>query len=171
MSLSKKMVNPELQQHKRISKYYQFQSKIYDWTRWVFLFGRLRILHHLPFGKEEHFRLAEIGCGTGFNLKYIAKTYQNATLVGIDVSEEMQRIAQKKLAHFPNEKIFHQAAYTSKSTFLQPAPDIILFSYALTMINPQWRELIEKAYEDLPKGGKILFVDFHNSRFLFFKRH
>lgn len=165
------MDNSELQQHQRISTYYRFQSKIYDLTRWSFLFGRLGVLQHLPFKKEDHFCLAEIGCGTGFNLKYIAKKYPNAKLIGVDVSEDMQRITQKKLAYIPNEKTFYQAPYTAESTFLQIAPDAILFSYALTMINPQWRELIEKAYEDLPKGGKILFADFHDSRFPFFKNH
>ena len=28
-----------------------------------------------------------------------------------------------------------------------------MFSYALTMINPQWSELIEHAYEDIKPGG------------------
>ena len=83
----------------------------------------------------------------------------------------MQRIAQQKLAPFSNEKTFHQAAYTTDANFFQVAPDIILFSYALTMINPQWEELLVKAYEDLPIGGKILVVDFYDSRLPFFKKH
>ncbi|MEN0049542.1 MAG: class I SAM-dependent methyltransferase [Bacteroidota bacterium] len=171
MNTSKKIISEELQQHQRISNYYQFQSKIYDLTRWSFLFGRLQLLKCLPFEEKDHFCIAEIGCGTGFNLKYIAKKYSNATIIGVDVSKDMQHIAQEKLAAFSNHKVFHQTAYTADANFLQPVPDVILFSYALTMINPQWRELILKAYEDLPKGGKVLVVDFHNSRLPFFKKH
>lgn len=158
-------------QHQRISRYYQFQSKIYDWTRWSFLFGRIGILNHLPFDKQEHFRLAEIGCGTGFNLQILAKRFPNASLIGVDVSEDMIAVAKSKLSKFSNTIRLHQEPYTPKSNFLTPQPDVILFSYALTMINPQWKTLITKAYQDLPKGGKIMVVDFHDSALSFFKNH
>lgn len=171
MSISKQASQEELQQHQRISNYYQFQSKIYDTTRWAFLFGRLGILKHIPFDKNDAFTIAEIGCGTGFNLKYIATKYPKANLIGVDVSEDMQRITQKKLKPFSNQKRFIQEPYTSDSTFLEEAPDIILFSYALTMINPQWESLIAKAYEDLKIGGKIMVADFHDSPLAFFKQH
>lgn len=172
MNFSKNTSTAEVEQSERISEYYQFQSQIYDWTRWSFLFGRLGILKKIPFQKNEKFRLAEIGCGTGFNLEYLTKEYSKIKIVGVDVSEEMIQIARKKLLHFPQTKVFHHQPYGTNSNFLTATPpDIILFSYALTMINPQWKELIQKAYQDLPKGGKILVVDFHDSRFQFFKNH
>lgn len=162
----------EQQQQQNISNYYQFQSKIYDLTRWSFLFGRLKVLRHISFSKKDAFKLAEIGCGTGFNLEYLTQKYINIEVVGVDVSKDMMAIAQNKMLHYPNTKVFYQEPYTVKSVFLKPhAPDIILFSYTLTMINPQWKNLIYKAYEDLPSGGKIIVVDFHNSKFSFFKKH
>ncbi|MEO1515367.1 MAG: class I SAM-dependent methyltransferase [Bacteroidota bacterium] len=161
----------ERQQHERISGYYVFQSKIYDMTRWSFLFGRLGILKHIPFGREDHFRLAEIGCGTGFNLNHLAKNFPKAEFIGADVSKEMMDLTRKKLANYPNKQSLHQQAYEANSTILSPAPDIILFSYALTMINPQWKELLHKAYEDLAVGGKIMVVDFHDSSLALFKNH
>lgn len=171
LNLSKKTSKAALDQANRINQYYQFQSKIYDWTRWSFLFGRLGILKQIPFSPEDKFTIAEIGCGTGFNLEYIAQKYVNADLIGVDVSEDMLDIARKKLLHFSNAKVFHHLPYSPQSSFLQPSPDLILFSYALTMINPQWQDLIEKAYDDLPVGGKIMVVDFYDSRFNFFKNH
>jgi S-adenosylmethionine-diacylgycerolhomoserine-N-methlytransferase len=39
------------------------------------------------------------------------------------------------------------------------------------MINPQWEELLQQAYNDLKPGGFIAVVDFHDSRFNWFKRH
>lgn len=171
MSYIKITTPEEVQQNKRISKYYQFQSQIYDWTRWAFLFGRLKILKQISFQKNKKFRLAEIGCGTGFNLQYLAQKYSNIELVGVDVSEDMLDIARRKLLHFPQSKVLHQQPYSKNSNFLTPPPDIILFSYALTMINPQWKELLEKAYQDLPSGGQIMVVDFHDSYFTFFKKH
>jgi S-adenosylmethionine-diacylgycerolhomoserine-N-methlytransferase len=49
--------------------------------------------------------------------------------------------------------------------------DVVLFSYSLTMINPQWRELVLQAKADLRPGGVVAVVDFHDSRFSWFKRH
>lgn len=161
----------EVGQHQRIRQYYQFQSRIYDATRWAFLFGRVGILKQIPYSKDDVFRIAEIGCGTGFNMEYIAQRFPKAELIGVDVSKDMLGIARAKLLHFNNDKIFYHLPYDQNSTFLNPAPDIILFSYALTMINPQWKDLIRKAYDDLPKGGKIMVADFYDSGFKFFKNH
>lgn len=172
LNFTKKISTEEVKQQERISDYYKFQSKIYDWTRWAFLFGRLKILKQLPYKKTDKFRLAEIGSGTGFNLEYLGRKYDHVALVGVDVSREMMFIARDKILHFPNTKVFYQLPYNSNSTFLkEPQPDVILFSYALTMINPQWKNLIKKAYEDLPVGGRIMVVDFYDSKFKFFKNH
>lgn len=171
MDLTKVISEGELQQQQEIKQYYQFQSKIYDLTRWAFLFGRLGILKKIAFQKSDSFHMAEIGCGTGFNLNHLAKQFPRAKFTGVDVSEEMVNIARHKLGKYANEIKLHNLPYGLDSTFLKPTPDIILFSYSLSMINPQWEDLIEKAYEDLAIGGKIMVVDFYHSKFPFFKNH
>ncbi|MEZ5059258.1 MAG: methyltransferase domain-containing protein [Saprospiraceae bacterium] len=72
-----------------MQQYYRFQSKIYDLTRWTFLFGRSSILKHIPYNRIDPFTLLEIGCGTGYNLQKIATNFPNAQLIGMDVSEDM----------------------------------------------------------------------------------
>ncbi len=160
----------DLKQHQRIRNYYQFQSQIYDATRWAFLFGRKGILKLIPFEKNETFSIAEIGCGTGFNMQIIAKNYPQSKLLLVDVSKDMLDIATEKLSQFKNQKVVFNLPYDQNFSF-QASPDIILCSYALTMINPQWKELIQKAYADLPKGGKIMVADFYDSNFGIFKAH
>jgi len=49
--------------------------------------------------------------------------------------------------------------------------DAVLFSYSLTMINPQWEELVRQAKADLKPGGMIAVADFYDSRFSWFKTH
>jgi S-adenosylmethionine-diacylgycerolhomoserine-N-methlytransferase len=51
------------------------------------------------------------------------------------------------------------------ATNYQPAksPDIVTFSYSLTMI-PDWFAVIDKAFEMLKPGGLIGVVDFYVSR-------
>ena len=44
--------------------YYALHSKIYDATRWSFLFGRERILQHVA-AIDHPKRILEVGCGWG----------------------------------------------------------------------------------------------------------
>jgi ubiquinone/menaquinone biosynthesis C-methylase UbiE len=47
--------------------YYRLHSKIYDATRWSFLFGRHRLIELVASHKTPT-RILEVGCGTGTNL-------------------------------------------------------------------------------------------------------
>jgi S-adenosylmethionine-diacylgycerolhomoserine-N-methlytransferase len=82
----------EEDQNKNIQNYYKLQSKIYDATRWTFLFGRKKLVRVLPFDKDAAIDILEIGCGTGYNLKRLAKAFPNARITGLDVSEDMIRL-------------------------------------------------------------------------------
>lgn len=160
----------EQQQVDEIQQYYKFQSTIYDWTRWSFLFGRKAILQELPFAHEEAFHLLEVGCGTGHNLRYLAKYYPEARLTGMDVSTDMLRQAKSRLTGHEGLVLLDQPYQNTRYTWTGKL-DAVLFSYALSMINPQWSSLIVQAYKDLKPGGIIAVVDFHDSRYPFFKRH
>ncbi len=169
--ITAKYSKTETEQRDNIQTYYQLQSKIYDLTRWTFLFGRLTIPRRLPFERNEAFRLLEIGCGTGYNLRRLARRFPNAELTGLDLSQDMLRIARRSLRPFGDRVSLAAQLYEPGSDAFTGKVDVILFSYALTMINPQWRTLLDKAYEDLPKGGVIAVTDFHDSRFSWFKSH
>ena len=158
------------QQAARIQQYYAFQSKIYDLTRWSFLFGRRAILELLPFAHEEPFHLLEVGCGTGYNLARLAQLYPESQLTGMDVSADMLAIARKRMLGHRRTVLLAQP-YAPKFYSWTGKLDAVLFPYSLTMINPQWESLIIQAYKDLKPGGCIAVVDFHASRVPAFKRH
>ncbi len=169
--MSKAFAPKANEQEKRIEKYYQFQSKIYDSTRWSFLFGRKEIIKQIPIEQDAPFHLAEVGCGTGFNMEQVLKRFPKVTYTGIDVSPDMVNMARRKGEKYPQQVTVLQEPYQAGKEFFATPPQVILFSYSLTMINPQWSGLIDKAYEDLPEGGIIAVTDFHNSRLGFFKKH
>lgn len=155
----------------KMSSYYQFHAKIYDWTRWTFLFGRQQLIQLLPFNTTDNISIMEIGCGTGHNLDKIAHFYTAAQITGIDVSEDMLSIARKKTSN--NTRIQLIKALYDKNTLNTEGgsiPQIALFSYCLTMVNPNWEKLILQAKSDLAQGGYIAVVDFHSSPVLLFKR-
>lgn len=163
------MVNNKKQsQSQLIQKYYQFQSSIYDLTRWSFLFGRKKVFTLLPqnFSPKE---IIEIGCGTGKNLITLAEKFPHAHIIGVDISQDMLEIAKKKTAHLPNISLSKKPYCSGIPT--PNAPDLILFSYMLTMVNSQYAQFILQAFKDLRKGGKIAIIDFHSSRNTWFKKH
>ncbi len=82
---------------KDLSGYYKIHAKIYDLTRWSFLFGRENIIKHLP--DKQYLRILEVGCGTGFSLlKLWTKFQQTKNIQGLDASEDMLNEARKKIA-------------------------------------------------------------------------
>lgn len=158
------------EQNRNMERYYRFQSKIYDLTRWSFLFGRRRIIRELPLKEEETLNILEVGCGTGYNLRQLARRFPKARLKGMDVSPDMIRIARRQLRDVGKRVELVEAPY-GPGAVPSHSFDLILFSYSLTMINPQWGQLIRQATRDLKPGGRIAVTDFHDSRFSWFKRH
>ncbi|NRB50206.1 MAG: class I SAM-dependent methyltransferase [Saprospiraceae bacterium] len=159
------------QQAKTIQQYYQWQSKIYDLTRWSFLFGRKEITRLLPVDRQAALNILEVGCGTGFNLQRMAKFFPNAKFTGVDVSGDMLTIAKQNNQVNLERMAFVEAPYGPDGVNFPGQMDVILFSYSLTMINPQWSSLLDQAILDLKPDGYIAVVDFHDSQFQWFKNH
>lgn len=167
------MDNPSAanEQNANMRRYYEWQSKIYDSTRWAFLFGRHKIIQVLPSVKDHKINILEVGCGTGYNLSKLARKYPLADITGLDVSADMINLSRKNTEAYKDRITLVEKPYTKGATEWNNHFDIILFSYALTMMNPFWNDLILQAKEDLKPGGAIGVVDFYNSPFKWFKNH
>lgn len=150
----------------QLQSFYRTQARIYDLNRWCFLFGRRRLLATAASIQTPRLVL-EVGCGTGTNLKYLAKCLPEAKLIGVDLSVDMLRIAERKLRPWRSRIELHQCAFDSG---FRPAqnPDLIVFSYSLSMMNPGWEPALSLAAEILHEGGLIAVVDFDSSPLRFF---
>jgi S-adenosylmethionine-diacylgycerolhomoserine-N-methlytransferase len=155
-------------QPQTMQRYYRWHARIYDATRWAFLFGRRRLLRLLP--QKPALRLAEIGCGTGFNLRRLAQQHPDWQLTGIDVSRHMLDRAFQALKPYSQRVFLLEKNYGKGHFRLKEPADVVLFSYALTMFNPGFEGAIEQAYDDLRPGGCIAVVDFHDTPFDWFRR-
>jgi len=168
----KALAKRSFKQEKRVQNYYKFQARISDATSTSFLLGRNALIKQLPFAENEPFSLLEVGSGTGYNLKNIAAAYPKAHLTGMEVSEKMINISKKKLATNNQQINFLHAPYNETTgDLLIRRPKVILFSYALTKKNPQWKQMILQAKNDMTTIGYIAVVDFHDSRLNWFKNH
>ena len=156
------------EQHAALQGYYQFHAKIYDNTRWSFLFGRQAIIAQI--GKYATPQtILEVGCGTGKNLVALANAFPTATITGVDVSADMLAVARRNLGAQQRQVQLIAKAYDQPLN-AEPRFDVVLFSYALTMFNPGWQAAIDYAAADLVTGGCIAVVDFHDSSLPAFKR-
>lgn len=150
-----------------LERYYQFHSRIYDATRWSFLFGREEILRRVARVASPR-RILEVGCGTGRNLASLRRLFKEANITGVDLSGQMLAIAAQKVRD--DQITLLRRAYSAPVHTGRTGFDLVLFSYALSMFNPGWEQAIDAAWDDLDEGGLIAVVDFSHSRFSWFRR-
>lgn len=141
--------------------YYALHARIYDATRWSFLFGRETVLHRASVFHHPH-RILEVGCGTGHNLLRLRRQFPDAEITGIDLSADMLRVAREKV---PGVRLIQRAYDAPAGGF-----DLIVCSYALSMFNPGWDRAIATAAQDLMPGGIIAVVDFSHTNARWFEK-
>jgi S-adenosylmethionine-diacylgycerolhomoserine-N-methlytransferase len=153
-----------------LARYYRFHAGIYDWTRWIFLFGRRRLVEDVA--SRSPGSVLEIGCGTGSNLLLLARTLPAAELCGVDLSEDMLRRARRKLVPFGGRVRLFRGRYPedSKSLGLDRRFDLLLFSYSLSMFGRDFGAALEAARASLSSRGLLAALDFHDCRLPGFKR-
>ena len=152
--------------------YYVLHSRIYDLTRWTFLFGRDAIWSNLP-ASESPRSILEIGCGTGRVLEVAARRFPKARVVGVDLSSDMLGVARRKLARFGDRVTLVNHAYESPIAATHGIAggfDLVVASYALTMFQDGYAAAIAVAAEDLRPGGRFATADFHDTRWPAFRR-
>lgn len=153
--------------------YYALHAPIYDATRWSFLFGRDRLValaaRNLPQAAGSgRPRIVEVGCGTGRNLRALARTFPSADILGIDLSPSMLGRAGRAVAGAGARVRLACAAY-APDTLPAASADLIVFSYVLSMVNPGFEAALDAARAHLAPGGLVAVADFCASRFDWFR--
>jgi len=139
-----------------LDAYYGWAEPIYDLTRKPYLLGRdraLSVIAERPFA-----RLAEVGAGTGRNLARLHAKRPDARYVAIEPSAPMRRRLEARCPWARTHDAFAEDV-DYRALFELARPDVILFSYSLSMIQHPGRAL-RKARAALAPGGEVIVVDF-----------
>jgi S-adenosylmethionine-diacylgycerolhomoserine-N-methlytransferase len=148
--------------------YYRWHAHFYDATRWAFLFGRTALIRSAAERLRPR-RILEVGCGTGRNLVELARYFPHAQIVGLDLSPDMLSKARKKTQIYGPRVTLLEGVYSFPVSCGDPF-DLIVFSYCLSMINPGFAEVLRLCDQDLSSRGHLALVDFHDTRFGWFRR-
>ena len=151
-----------------LERYYRWHAPVYDLTRWAFLFGRSALLRRLGAGPAPR-HVLEVGCGTGRNLATLARRFPNARLTGVDLSDAMLARAEPRLHVFGSRVRCLRSQFEAPLS-LDPPCDVVLVSYALSMMNPGYAQALRAAAAQLPLKGRIAVVDFAASPWPWFRR-
>jgi SAM-dependent methyltransferase len=141
-----------------MSGYYAWQSRIYDATRWAFLFGRNALLEGLQL--RPGMTVVEIGSGTGHNLGAIVnRVGESGKVLAVDCAQPMlARCAERirKNGWRNVELIDREYGFAPVA---EASADAVFLSYSLSMI-PDWERVIDCAARELKAGARIAVVDF-----------
>ncbi len=97
----------------------------------------------------------DIGCGFGWHCLYAAK-HDAAKIVGIDISENMLQVAQKKAREEGASNISYLKMPMEEYEYPEDTYDIVLSSLALHYIS-DLPAIYQKVYRTLKTGGYFVF--------------
>jgi S-adenosylmethionine-diacylgycerolhomoserine-N-methlytransferase len=139
-----------------LNRYYGASRHFYDATRKHYLFGRDPVLRALA-GDPTWRTLAEVGPGTGRNLHFLRRARPDATLGGVEACDAMLQHARARCPWAVLEHGFAEDA--PLGSLLGAPPDVILFSYCLSMVSDRRRALAH-ARRSIAPSGRVVVVDF-----------
>jgi S-adenosylmethionine-diacylgycerolhomoserine-N-methlytransferase len=150
------------QLRERLDDIYKNQRLIYDITRKYYLLGRDRLIGSLEVPRDGS--VLELGCGTARNLVLAARKYPDAHFYGLDLSGEMLKTAQRKVARAElldsiNLAYGDATDFDPHLLFGVRRFDRVFVSYSLSMI-PGWERVIDAALGVLARGGSLHVIDF-----------
>ena len=108
--------------------------------------------------------ILEVGCGTGMYTRMLCDRYAGASITALDISEDMVRVARKKLE---GERLKFEIADGENLAFDKK------FDLITSNASFQWFEDIDRAFglfrENLKPGGTLLFSMYGPETFQEFK--
>jgi cyclopropane fatty-acyl-phospholipid synthase-like methyltransferase len=105
---------------------------------------------------KERIRILELGCGMGYNIKYLAKRFPDAQFIGIDITKSYIRKAKSKTKGLENVSI--QLLDMDSASF-DPAHYHIVYDIETVCHSQNHQQLLSKIYNCLKQDGLFILYD------------
>ncbi|MGA4800049.1 class I SAM-dependent methyltransferase [Streptomyces lavendulocolor] len=147
----------------RMESYYRSTAGDYDSFRERLLHGRRDLMGLLPAVPGGH--LVEMGAGTGSNIAHLDERRRKefGTITLVDVSTSMLEVARRRVERSGWDNVETVLASATDYRPRDGLADVVVFSYALTMM-PDWFAAVDHARSVLRPGGTIAVCDFYVAR-------
>ena len=140
-----------------------FISRHYDKIMNIASFGKYKGFIHkaiTDLNLNSNDKVLDLGCGTGRNIllmnKYLS---ENSSIVGIDISKNMERQFNQNTKSYPNIKFINKRI--DQDFKLNQEFDRVFISFVIHGFPHEVRKtIIQNAYNNLKPGGKFHILDF-----------
>ena len=146
----------------RIQKDYAKVAWVYDF--WSFLTETRALKKSLEFAEiKDKEAVLEVAVGTGRAFKKIVELNPNGRNEGIDISEDMIKVARKRLRKYKHFKLKRGEA--GKLPYKSNSFDILINSFMLDLLPEKDYKAILKEYKRvLKKNGRVVITTMTNGR-------
>ncbi len=151
--------------------WYDLIAPIFDWAiRGIYLPYRRLAMQALEL--RPGLTVLDLGCGSGLNFELIlAQIGPRGTLIGVDLSAEMLRGAQRKVDDhgWTNVRLLRQDVRLLERSDIQGLigedhqVDRVVCTLGLTVF-PDWETVLAGSFDLLAKGGRYCVMDLHNDQ-------
>lgn len=116
-----------------------------------------RLLDHLDLMRLQPQTILEIGAATGYGVKLLKQRYPKATIIAVDIAEQMLRESQKRVGWF--KKMLCVNADMAKLPFLPYSIDLIVINLSLAWCD-DLNQIFPEIRRLLKPEGVLLFSTF-----------
>jgi tRNA (cmo5U34)-methyltransferase len=143
------------------SRYDEFIEKVIPYYK-----DQNRIICSLiPFSKQAHFKVLDLGMGTGALSYLIAKNFKNATVHGIDLSDKMVRACQKRFCRLKKRHLFECGDI--ENIVLNKKYDVVLAGLSIHhLTDKKKQDLFKRIYGSISSKGLLIIRDLIKSESL-----
>jgi demethylmenaquinone methyltransferase/2-methoxy-6-polyprenyl-1,4-benzoquinol methylase len=141
----------------------EFTAKNYDKVMNIASFGKYKGFIKKAIADlniQENDKILDMGCGTGRNILLMNKyASENSSLVGMDISEDMESQFNTQCQSYPNIKFINNRI--DQPFKLEQQFDKVFISFVIHGFPHEVRKtVIQNAYNNLKKGGVFYILDF-----------
>lgn len=149
--------------------FYSIVSKVYDLLDITYFSEKGKNPRNIiqSYVSIEKCRILDLCCGTFSNGFNIAKKNEHCKIMGVDISEKMLGVANRKIKKAGLNNVYLKKADATNTKLPDKSFDYIIIGLVLHECSPELREgILKEAYRVLKDNGKMIILEWEKSESL-----